>query len=653
MRICTCGLTGPTRLQPLLLSLLVPLLLQPTRGVSQTGPFSPRYGVVIDAGSSGSRVTVFQWDGDRPMGDSLVQLANSKTKPGISTLAATAEEQMSAHGVASAARRVHEHLAPLVRFAVDAVPSAHHATAGLLCYATAGVRLLDQPTQALLMEAVFDTLVQSPFSVERDSVAAISGEREAQYSYLLVNAALGRPLLPVIKAEARSTVGAMDMGGASTQISYLMLDRFDQKPRAEAGPKPFSPNRSTELPPLPINSSANQEDQLRPRHLLTTSHLGFGVLEAFKTLMKQARLAALDEQERQPAYPKWLARLPFVPKFKVDAGEDVAFEHPCMHRGQRFALKGDNHTFSGTGDFHACRLVARGFVQQARESAEALESWRASPPPPTTTFFAIDFFATVVDMMAHPAPSVAAHTNKAPITTMNFSGHSLHAPTAAELLAGGEAMCNTEWGEFVEWQSGRQGQPMKKVEAACFGAAYSVELFKAYRVFDVDGRRRNVVSPGPNPRLVFTEDLNGFEASWAVGALAEWGLRQERNVDGPSTKEAAAAEEIGRSLDIQPFAWIKDDSTWLHFVCRWITGLVGGWLVYCHLLAGQPKIVQTAIQSTNGGVGCSSPKFAPASAPPPPLSPSSSTSPTSSASKDGQAQSPFVRFWPSLGDLHF
>ncbi|MEQ2164721.1 hypothetical protein GOODEAATRI_009676 [Goodea atripinnis] len=99
------------------------------------------YGIVVDCGSSGSRVFVYYWpphNGNphtlldiRQMRDSDRKPVVKKIKPGISTLANTPTQAS-------------DYLEPLLRFAAAHVPTSKHKETPLYILCTAGMRLLPE-----------------------------------------------------------------------------------------------------------------------------------------------------------------------------------------------------------------------------------------------------------------------------------------------------------------------------------------------------------------------------------------------------------------------------------------------------------------------------------------------------------------------------
>lgn len=102
---------------------------------------SLRYGVVIDCGSSGSRVYVYFWPKHDAGSKDLLQIqhvidkdlkpAIKKVTPGLSSFAEKPSEAS-------------DHLKPLLSFAAERVPKQKHKETPLYIMATAGMRMLNE-----------------------------------------------------------------------------------------------------------------------------------------------------------------------------------------------------------------------------------------------------------------------------------------------------------------------------------------------------------------------------------------------------------------------------------------------------------------------------------------------------------------------------
>ncbi|KAK6637796.1 hypothetical protein RUM44_008218 [Polyplax serrata] len=162
------------------------------------------YGIVIDAGSTGSRALVYEFISSR-CGD-VVKLHKEffhETQPGLSDFVTNPE---------GAARSIQK----LLLMAKQDIPRRHWAETFVTLMATAGLRLLPQQQQEQLLKCVNKTLVNSGFRTGPDSVSIIDGQYEGLLSWFSINL-----LLDTFERRKSYPVAALDMGGASTQVTFV------------------------------------------------------------------------------------------------------------------------------------------------------------------------------------------------------------------------------------------------------------------------------------------------------------------------------------------------------------------------------------------------------------------------------------------------
>lgn len=200
------------------------------------------HGMMIDAGSTGSRLHIYEWkprilrshgDVEAVAGGDKLSYPDTHTRwtdrltPGLSTFHSIADENELVEQVA-------EYFRPLLDFARTVLHAKENAweTYPIYLRATAGMRTLEREQRARVMKAVrkvFSNSTISPFLFDNDEQArVISGEEEAVFDWTAVNFLMGNL---VSQTEGTGTVrpsiethGALDLGGASTQISFYEPD---------------------------------------------------------------------------------------------------------------------------------------------------------------------------------------------------------------------------------------------------------------------------------------------------------------------------------------------------------------------------------------------------------------------------------------------
>ncbi|NWV75843.1 ENTP7 diphosphohydrolase, partial [Dasyornis broadbenti] len=203
---------------------------------TDTEDSSLNYGVVVDCGSSGSRVFVYFWpphNGNphdlldiKQMRDRSSRPVVKKIKPGISVTAAAPEQATP-------------YLRPLLRFAAAHVPARKHKETPLYILCTAGMRLLPEWQQAAILDdLVRNVPLEFDFLFSKSHAEVISGKQEGVYAWIGINFVLGRfdhedeedAVVTIALGDQgkslvrKRTVGILDMGGASLQIAYEVPD---------------------------------------------------------------------------------------------------------------------------------------------------------------------------------------------------------------------------------------------------------------------------------------------------------------------------------------------------------------------------------------------------------------------------------------------
>ncbi|XP_028331296.1 ectonucleoside triphosphate diphosphohydrolase 1 isoform X2 [Gouania willdenowi] len=169
-----------------------------------------KYGIVLDAGSSHTALYIYQWPAEKDNNTGRVEQTHScKVKgKGISSYAA------DPWGAG-------ESLTVCMQEAKQQVPVKRHHETPLYLGATAGMRLLNMENSSAsdkVFEAVEQALQRFPFSYQGARI--LSGQEEGAFGWVTVN------YLDDRLEQGLETTGALDLGGASTQISFVS-DKYD------------------------------------------------------------------------------------------------------------------------------------------------------------------------------------------------------------------------------------------------------------------------------------------------------------------------------------------------------------------------------------------------------------------------------------------
>lgn len=169
------------------------------------GRAEAEYFAVCDAGSTGTRLYVFQIDAAASNASSVFV---KKTKPGLSSYADIPEAALS----------------PLLKLLIEGaekVPEALRKKTSLFIFGTAGMRLLPATKQDDVWRSVRSLAADPsyPFDPEQLQARTVSGDEEGMWAVLTANFLTGRMSLDLLSLGRAAPLGLMDLGGSSTQIA--------------------------------------------------------------------------------------------------------------------------------------------------------------------------------------------------------------------------------------------------------------------------------------------------------------------------------------------------------------------------------------------------------------------------------------------------
>mmetsp|Transcript_27682 Transcript_27682/g.90163 ORF Transcript_27682/g.90163 Transcript_27682/m.90163 type:complete len:687 (+) Transcript_27682:472-2532(+) len=292
------------------------------------------YVVLVDAGSSGSRVHVFKLLWSVPLKFHQESLAASsnlipnitlpckklKTEPGLSSFAGNPSAAGSS-------------LDALIAFAKENVPQSKWKDTPFILAGTAGLRLLPRSVARQILTSCEAHLRRnSPFLIESSNVEEISGVEEGVYGWLSVNFLAGR--LQGMRNAQQGTVGALEVGGASMQVTFEF--------------SPGSPDRDrADLSFHTVTVGGNTYS------LYTHSYLGLGQDEARRVYNSLSPPA----EEEEPCFLKGYAHEGFEDEERM-----AYMDH---YRGR---LKS---SVRGSGDYEGCRRRMQDFLSHFRDKMQS------------------------------------------------------------------------------------------------------------------------------------------------------------------------------------------------------------------------------------------------------------------------------------------
>lgn len=270
-----------------------------------------KYGIVLDAGSSHTALYIYEWPAEKDNNTGRVKQTHScKVEgPGISSYA-------------SDPKRAGESLQACMKEAERSVPNERHEETPLYLGATAGMRLLNEENSAAsdqVFHAVSASLQKSPFSFQGARI--LSGQEEGAFGWVTVN------YLDDRLSQGLETTGALDLGGASTQISFIS-DSFD----------------GSESPSNSVTFRLYGNDY----NLYTHSFLCYGKDQVL-------RLALAHQTQSGPGS---IADPCFHSGYSETKNYSVLYDSPCVSRRKPSAGPA-SFTHTGKGNFHQCQEVVK------------------------------------------------------------------------------------------------------------------------------------------------------------------------------------------------------------------------------------------------------------------------------------------------------
>lgn len=257
---------------------------------------SPKYFVILDCGSTGTRAFLYTasanhketgglpiWLSSLP--EALPSKPNSQSGRAYNRMETEPGFDKLVHNVSGLRGAIN----PLLKWAEKQIPKHAHKTTSLFLYATAGVRRLPSADSEWLLNNAWSIMKNSSFLCHREWVKIISGMEEAYYGWIALNFHEG--VLGAIPK--KETFGALDLGGSSLQVTFESEEQFHNE-------------TSLQLSIGPVN-----------HYLNAYSLSGYGLNDAFEKSVVHL-----------------LKRIPKV-SFADLASGNIVIKHPCLHSGYK------------------------------------------------------------------------------------------------------------------------------------------------------------------------------------------------------------------------------------------------------------------------------------------------------------------------------
>ncbi|XP_061867500.1 ectonucleoside triphosphate diphosphohydrolase 8-like [Colius striatus] len=318
-------------------------------------PVKNKYGLVFDAGSTHTALYVYRWPADKENGTGIVSQVEACTVagPGISSYA----DNPAGAGAS---------LKPCLDKALELIPAEQQRDTPVYLGATAGMRLLREQNSSEAQQ-IFAEIARAigEYPLAFHGAQILTGNEEGSFGWITVNYLL-QTLVKFSFAERwehpqdTEVWGALDLGGASTQIT-------------------FQPGAAVE----DENSSVSLRLYGSEYGLYTHSYLCYGQLQALRMLLA-ALLQGSPAGQRisHPCYPRG---------YQENVSTAELYGGPCVPApGAPGAAQ--NLTVTGTGDPAACRAAVQRLFNLSCGASGSCGFNGVYQPPVRGQFFAFSGF---------------------------------------------------------------------------------------------------------------------------------------------------------------------------------------------------------------------------------------------------------------------
>lgn len=430
---------------------------------------SAKYAIIIDAGSSGSRVYVYEYLQDKNAPNalpSIKQVSSKKTKPGLSTFGKSVDNIWGSH------------FESLIKHAEEMIPANMHSSTPIFIEATAGMRLIKPKYRRKILRQTCKLLKEKTnFMVGEcaDHVSVIDGDTEGIYGWVALNY-----LSEKLSGET-TPYGFMDMGGASTQLAFSPTSEDDVRDHGDDMYKV---------------SLRRNNGELVEWQIFVSSWLGFGANEA-----RNRQLSSL------------LNALPKGVNYDVDGDGKGDITDPCSPDGMKIEFEYDDELYSitGSGDYETCiRTIYPLLLKNLKCSKEPCLFNGVHGPKMDWTKEKIvgvsEYWYTANDVF-------------------NLGG--TYDYEKFELAT--KEFCSTNWDTLVaNFNAGQYGDQlsMDLLRTSCFKASWIINVL--HEGFDlprigVDDSEQESTS---EPRFKSMKDINNHELSWTLGKMVLYASSQ-------------------------------------------------------------------------------------------------------------------------------
>ncbi|NXH12793.1 ENTP8 diphosphohydrolase, partial [Bucco capensis] len=315
----------------------------------------PQYGLVFDAGSTHTALYTYRWPVDKENGTGIVSQVDvcRVSGPGIS-------------GYADDPAGAGASLKPCLDKAMKIIPAEQQQETPTYLGATAGMRLLREQNSTKAEQVLTEvSKAIGKYPVDFRGARILTGNEEGSFGWITVNYLL-ETLVKFSFAEKwehpqhTEVVGALDLGGASTQITFQPGVSIEDK------------NTSVFFRLYGTNYS-----------LYTHSYLCYGQTQALKRLMAALHQdSSSPHQISHPCYPEG---------YQENITTAELYDSPCVHASST-ASPALVLTVTGTGDPAACSTAIQNLFNLSCDANRTCGFNEVYQPPVRGHFLAFAGF---------------------------------------------------------------------------------------------------------------------------------------------------------------------------------------------------------------------------------------------------------------------
>ncbi|KAG4103555.1 nucleoside phosphatase GDA1/CD39 [Neocallimastix lanati (nom. inval.)] len=499
-----------------------------------------KYAIIIDAGSSGTRIQIYSWIDTNFLKEKIKNTEKNEylkyiTDDGLPVIGQGSSSdnfdyQLKIEGGISSyenkVKDIDEHIKYIMDYAESVIPKNKYEETEVYLFATAGMRLLSLEKQEEILNEIYGYMKDNYKFKIRDrktNIRVITGEEEGLFGWISANY-LKNGFSVDSSTNEHQTYNFIDMGGASTQIAFE-LDKKIKVNGKTVDPVANAKENKSDKNIISLSINNLYGDSL-DYNVFVITFLEYGVNETRRRYLE----SFLNKKREDENYQKQLkayqqtansnqkskreegnTNTNATPEVKDEQGkiiwEDVCLPVACRqdeigpldYKKMFGEVEGEfiekNVIIKGTGNYDQCTKDIFPLLNSTQPCSSDSCLFNNIYSPYTEfndeKFIAIGKFFDVVD--SYKLDNL--YDNK------NFTEASTN-------------LCRKEWPTLLaSYQEGQYPNLAKPYDMAlnCFRSAYIDNVFhQGYKI----PKENNTEIP-----LEVVQYINGVETSWALGAL--------------------------------------------------------------------------------------------------------------------------------------